>query len=74
MTSEKNIELMKKMMALAERGIDGEKETAKRKLEQLMDKYDALIYKRGRGKRSVLIFRETKAEAIQEGQAASKDD
>ena len=39
MASEKNIELMKKLMALAERGVGGEKETTKRKLAQLMDKY-----------------------------------
>ena len=106
MASEKNIELMKKLMALAERGIGGEKETAKRKLAQLMDKYgvsdadlsdealedheykyrdqnekkllrqifykinherDVLIYSQGRGMHSILIFRATKAEAIQAG-------
>lgn len=39
MASEKNIELMNKLMALAERGIGGEKETAKKKLAELMDKY-----------------------------------
>lgn len=106
MASEKNIELMKKLMALAERGVGGEKETAKRKLAQLMDKYgvsdadlsdealedheykyrdqnekkllrqifykinherDVLIYSQGRGMRSIMIFRATKAEAIQAG-------
>ena len=36
---EKKLELMKKLMALAERGEGGEKEGAKRKLEQLMKKY-----------------------------------
>lgn len=36
---EKKLELMKKLMALAERGVGGEKETAQRKLEQLMKKY-----------------------------------
>ena len=104
MASEKNIELMKKLMTLAERGIGGEKETAKRKLAELMDKYgvsdgnlagevledhefkyrnqyekkllkqifykvnherDTLIYTHGKGMRSILIFRATKAEAMQ---------
>lgn len=37
---ESKIELMKKLRALAERGIGGEKEGAQRKLEQLMKKYN----------------------------------
>lgn len=36
---EKKLELMKKLMALAERGVGGEKEGAQKKLEQLMKKY-----------------------------------
>lgn len=36
---EKKKELLKKLQALAERGVGGEKETAERKLRQLMDKY-----------------------------------
>lgn len=37
--SEKKKELLKKLQALAERGVGGEKETAERKLRQLMEKY-----------------------------------
>lgn len=36
---EKNIELLKKLKALAERGIDGERDTAAKKLTALMEKY-----------------------------------
>jgi hypothetical protein len=36
---EKKMELAKKLMALAERGSPGEKEVARAKLEQLMEKY-----------------------------------
>lgn len=36
---DKKKELMKKLQALAERGVGGEKETAERKLKQLMKKY-----------------------------------
>lgn len=39
MIDEKKKELLKKLQALAERGVGGEKEGAKRKLEQLMKKY-----------------------------------
>ena len=37
---EKKKELIKKLQALAERGVGGEKEGAQRKLEQLMEKYN----------------------------------
>ena len=37
---EKKMELLKKLRALAERGVEGEKETAERKLAQLMKKYN----------------------------------
>lgn len=37
--SEKKKKLLKKLQALAERGVGGEKETAERKLRQLMEKY-----------------------------------
>lgn len=37
--NEKNIELLKKLKALAERGVDGEQVTAKAILERLMTKY-----------------------------------
>lgn len=37
---EKKMELLKKLRALAERGVGGEKETAERKLAQLMKKYN----------------------------------
>lgn len=37
--NEKKKELLKKLQALAERGVGGEKETAERKLKQLMKKY-----------------------------------
>lgn len=40
MVDEKNLELMKKLQVLAERGVDGEKEGAQRKLEELMKKYN----------------------------------
>lgn len=40
MAAQKNIELCKKLAALAERGVGGEKETAQRKLDQLMKKYN----------------------------------
>ena len=36
---DKKKELLKKLQALAERGVGGEKETAERKLRQLMEKY-----------------------------------
>lgn len=36
---EKKLELLKKLQALAERGVGGEKEGAQRKLAQLMEKY-----------------------------------
>ena len=104
MTDERNIDLLKKLKALAERGVGGEKETAARKLAALMEKYgvtdadlsddviddydfvykdpyqkkilhqlfykvnherDIFHYTRGKGKRSVLIFRGTAAEALQ---------
>lgn len=39
MIDEKKRELLKKLQALAERGVGGEKEGAQRKLEQLMKKY-----------------------------------
>jgi len=39
-TEDKKKELIKKLQALAERGVGGEKETAKKKLEQLMEKYN----------------------------------
>jgi len=39
MIDEKKRELLKKLQALAERGVGGEKETAQKKLEQLMKKY-----------------------------------
>lgn len=39
MIDEKKMELLKKLQALAERGVGGEKETAQKKLEQLMKKY-----------------------------------
>lgn len=38
-TDEKKLELLKKLKALAERGVGGEKEGAQKKLEQLMKKY-----------------------------------
>ena len=37
--TDKQRELMKKLQALAERGVGGEKETAERKLKQLIEKY-----------------------------------
>jgi hypothetical protein len=37
---QKNLELLKKLKALAERGEGGEKETAMKKLDQLMKKYN----------------------------------
>lgn len=37
--NEKKMELIKKLKALAERGERGERETAQKKLEQLMAKY-----------------------------------
>lgn len=40
MVDEKKLELMKKLQALAERGVGGEKEGAQRKLEELMKKYN----------------------------------
>lgn len=39
MIDEKKLELLKKLQALAERGVGGEKEGAQRKLAQLMKKY-----------------------------------
>lgn len=39
MADEKKLELLKKIRALAERGVGGEKEGAQRKLEELMEKY-----------------------------------
>lgn len=39
MATEKNIQLIKKLQELAERGIGGEKETARKKMAALMDKY-----------------------------------
>lgn len=39
MIDEKKRELLKKLQALAERGVGGEKETAQKKLKQLMKKY-----------------------------------
>lgn len=39
MIDEKKLELLKKLQALAERGVGGEKEGAQRKLAQLMEKY-----------------------------------
>lgn len=36
---EKKMELLKKLKALAERGVGGEKEGAQKKMEQLMKKY-----------------------------------
>lgn len=104
MTSEKNIEKLKKLQALAEKGFGGEKETARKKLAQLMEKYgvtaedlsddiigaydfrygnpfekrlllqifykvnyqrEVMKYTYGKGKKSLLIFRATKEEAIQ---------
>lgn len=38
---DKKAELLKKLKALAERGEAGERETARRKLEELMEKYGA---------------------------------
>lgn len=37
--TDKQKALMKKLQALAERGVGGEKETAERKLKQLIEKY-----------------------------------
>lgn len=37
--TDKQRELLKKLQALAERGVGGEKETAERKLKQLIKKY-----------------------------------
>ena len=37
--TDKQRELLKKLQALAERGVGGEKETAERKLKQLIEKY-----------------------------------
>ena len=37
---QKKIDLLKKLKTLAEQGIGGEKETAQKKLEQLMQKYN----------------------------------
>lgn len=37
--ADKRIKLLKKLQALAERGVGGEKETAERKLNQLIEKY-----------------------------------
>lgn len=39
MMDQKKIDLLKKLKTLAEQGIGGEKETAQKKLEQLMQKY-----------------------------------
>lgn len=39
MASEKNIQLLRKIAALAERGVGGEKDTAQKKLAKLMQKY-----------------------------------
>lgn len=39
MQSEKSLSLLKKLAALAESGVGGEKETAKKKLEELMARY-----------------------------------
>lgn len=38
--TDKKKELLKKLQALAERGVNGEKETAQKKLELLMEKYN----------------------------------
>lgn len=38
--TEKKKELLKKLQALAERGVGGEKETAERKLRELIKKYN----------------------------------
>jgi hypothetical protein len=40
MVDQKKLELIKKLRALAERGVGGEKEGAQKKLDQLMKKYD----------------------------------
>lgn len=40
MIDEKKMELLKKLQALAERGVGGEKEGTQKKLEQLMKKYN----------------------------------
>ena len=40
MMDQKKIDLLKKLKTLAEQGIGGEKETAQKKLEQLMQKYN----------------------------------
>lgn len=40
MVDEKKLELMKKLQALAERGVGGEKAGAQQKLQELMDKYN----------------------------------
>lgn len=40
MADEKKLELIKKLQVLAERGVGGEKETAQKKLAQLMKKYN----------------------------------
>lgn len=104
MTDDKKMELLKKLKALAERGVGGERETAQRKLTELMEKYgveDADIsdeklddvdfrykdafeekilrqtfykinHERGifvytNSRKKVLVWRCTKAEAIQAG-------
>lgn len=43
---DKKKQLLNKLKALAERGVGGEKETAQRKLQELMEKYeiDEMIY------------------------------
>ena len=40
MMDQKKIDLLKKLKTLAEQGVGGEKETAQKKLKQLMQKYD----------------------------------
>lgn len=40
MMNQKKIDLLKKLKNLAEQGVGGEKETAQKKLKQLMQKYD----------------------------------
>lgn len=39
MTDDKKLELLKKLKELADRGVGGERETARQKLNELMDKY-----------------------------------
>lgn len=103
MNKQKNIDLLLKLKALAERGVDGEQRAAAEKLDELMAKYgvaeidladdkiedhiisfknawqrqlliqlvakinherDLLQYSAGKGSRSTVIFRGTKAEAV----------